>query len=268
MFIKICFLLASILIASGDVSLLTPKPRLDGRIVGGVEIDIRDAPWQVTMQTMGEHLCGGSIISKKWILTAAHCTTTSLVKSDPERVLIKSGTSLHRDGTKSKVKRIINHPKWDATTVDYDFSLLELETELELDETRKVIKLANNRYRYRDGTMCLVTGWGDTHKSNESTDKLRGIEVPIYPQEKCKKAYLKQGGITDRMICAGFQKGGKDACQGDSGGPLALWLGGKTNDAELIGVVSWGFGCARPKYPGVYGSVSSVREWISEVTGI
>lgn len=195
---------------SGDVSVLKPNPRLDGRIVGGIEMDIRDAPWQVTMQTMGRHLCGGSIIGAKWILTAAHCTTSPNVQSNPEKILIKTGTSLHREGAISKVKRIVDHPKYDDSTVDYDFALLELETELELGETRKVIKLADSTNHYSEGSICLVTGWGDTHKSNESTKKLRGTEVPIYPQDKCKKAYRKQGHITERMICAGFQKGGKD----------------------------------------------------------
>lgn len=194
----------------GDVSVLAPKPRLDGRIVGGAEIDIRDAPWQVTIQRMGRHFCGGSIIGAKWILTAAHCTTSRQVQSNPEKILIKSGTSLHRNGPISKVIRIVVHPKWDVATVDYDFALLELETELKLDETRNVIKLAEIANHYSEGSMCLVTGWGDTHKSNESTQKLRGTEVPIYPQDNCNKAYRKQGGITDRMICAGFQKGGKD----------------------------------------------------------
>lgn len=192
------------------MSVLTPKSRLDGRIVGGVEIDIRDAPWQITIQSMGRHLCGGSIIGAKWILTAAHCTTSQEVQSNPEKIVIKSGTSLYPEGAISKVNRIVDHPKWNKKTLDYDFALLELETELKLGETRKVIKLADSTNHYSDGSMCFVSGWGDTHKSNVSTQKLRGTEIPIYPQEKCKKAYRKQGGITERMICAGFQKGGKD----------------------------------------------------------
>lgn len=243
---------------TGDVSVLLPKPRLDGRIVGGVEIDIKDAPWQVTMQTMGRHLCGGSIIGSKWILTAAHCTTSPQVKSNPEKILIKSGTSSHREGVISKVKQIFDHPKYNDESVDYDFALLELETGLEFGDTRKAIKLAESNDHYG---LCLVTGWGDTLNGKASTHKLHGTEIPIYPQEKCKKAYRKQGFITERMICAGFQNGGKDSCQGDSGGPLSC-------EGKLVGVVSWGYGCAKPKFPGVYARVQSVREWISEVTGI
>lgn len=95
------------------MSILEPKPQLNGRIVGGFEIDITSAPWQVSLQsTNRRHFCGGSIISSKFILTAAHCTTSELVKSDPKRVKIKSGASIHREGAEKNVKRPLNHPKY------------------------------------------------------------------------------------------------------------------------------------------------------------
>lgn len=85
--------------------------------------------------------------------------------------------------------------------------------------------------------------------------------VPIVNQKKCARAYQNVGTITDRMICAGYDKGGRDACQGDSGGPLVA------NDV-LIGVVSWGQGCAMANFPGVYSRVATVRNWINEYTGV
>lgn len=85
--------------------------------------------------------------------------------------------------------------------------------------------------------------------------------MPIVNQEICAKAYKNFGTITDRMICAGYDKGGKDACQGDSGGPLVV-------DNVLVGVVSWGYDCAQPNYPGVYSRVASVRNWISEQSDV
>lgn len=229
MLFNICLLLASFLIASVDVKVL--KPKMDGRIVGGFEIDIKDVPWQVSLHTNGSHFCGGSIISPKWILTAAHCTLyvssnisiitwanitlllsfhSRKIDSDPKRLVIKSGTNFHENGTESKVKRIIADAKYSNQTRTYDFALLELENELELDETRKVIKLAESNDHHIDGSMCLVTGWGSTRNENESTDKLRGVEVPIFPQEECNKLYEEKGGITSSMICAGYKIGQKD----------------------------------------------------------
>lgn len=90
---------------------------------------------------------------------------------------------------------------------------------------------------------------------------MRAALVPIVNQEKCATAYKNLAPITDRMICAGFDKGGKDACQGDSGGPLV-------SNNVLVGVVSWGYGCAQANYPGVYSRVASVRNWISEQSGV
>lgn len=207
---------------------------LDERIVGGFEIDIKDVPWQVSLQKNGSHFCGGSIISPKWILTAAHCMYvfhfspnqnlllelmlyyyyyhhSRNVNSDPEHLIIKSGTNFHQNGTESKVKRIIEDPKYCRRTRTYDFALLELESELELDETRQVIKLAEWNDHHVDGSMCLVTGWGLTRNASEPENILRGVKVPIYPQAECNKAYEKIGAITSSMICAGYKEGGKDS---------------------------------------------------------
>lgn len=130
--------------------------------------------------------------------------------SDPEKLIVKSGTNFHQKGFESKVKRIIEDPKYFRQTRTFDFALLELENELELDETRKVIKLAESNDHHIDGSMCLVTGWGMTRNQSESTDMLRGVEVPIFPQDKCNKLYEEKGGITSSMICAGLIEGGKD----------------------------------------------------------
>lgn len=87
------------------------------------------------------------------------------------------------------------------------------------------------------------------------------VTVPTVTRQKCQDAYGPQNPITDRMICAGITEGGKDSCQGDSGGPL-------TAHGVLQGLVSWGYGCARPKYPGVYTNVANLRSWIKETSGV
>lgn len=104
---------------------------------------------------------------------------------------------------------------------------------------------------------------GNTQNSNESSETLRAAIVPIVNQAYCNKQY--DGAITPRMICAGIQEGGKDSCQGDSGGPL---VDENNGNLRLVGVVSFGRGCAQPNYPGVYARVTSVRKWIKTVSGI
>uniref|UniRef100_A0AAG5DUS1 Peptidase S1 domain-containing protein n=1 Tax=Anopheles atroparvus TaxID=41427 RepID=A0AAG5DUS1_ANOAO len=104
---------------------------------------------------------------------------------------------------------------------------------------------------------ALVSGWGSTHNPDESALVLRAATVPLANHERCSEVYLGYGGVTESMICAGYEEGGKDSCQGDSGGPLVC-------AGQLTGVVSWGKGCAEPGYPGVYAKVSEAFEWIEQ----
>lgn len=132
------------------------------------------------------------------------------------RVRIGSSSN-DKGGTLHKIKRIVQHKKFSPITIDFDFSLLKLADKIEFSDTTQPIALPGVRDRVRDNTTCLVTGWGDTQSPDESWDELRGAEVPIVNQQKCSEAYSSFNDITPRMLCAGFDKGGKDACQGDSG---------------------------------------------------
>lgn len=133
-----------------------------------------------------------------------------------ENILVRIGSTTYtKDGSLHKVKRIVQHEQFNSKTIDYDFSLLELEESVEYGANAKSIALPNVSDKVAVNQTTLVTGWGDT-QSSESRQKLRGAEVPIVSQDKCMNAYKRFGGITARMICAGFDKGGKDACQGDN----------------------------------------------------
>uniref|UniRef100_A0A1B0D0U7 Vitamin K-dependent protein C n=1 Tax=Phlebotomus papatasi TaxID=29031 RepID=A0A1B0D0U7_PHLPP len=148
---------------------------------------------------------------------------------------------------------------------DYDFCILELQDLIQYDNTRRPIQLPKAGEDIENETILLTSGWGATQNVAESNDHLRAVEVPKMDQFECTLKYLFQNIITDRMFCAGVRGGGKDACQGDSGGPIVKT---GTDGPRLVGVVSWGVGCALPQYPGVYGRLSRVRDWITQITDL
>lgn len=114
-----------------------------------------------------------------------------------------------------KIKRIIQNEMFNSFSIDWDYSLLELEESIEFNEKTQPITLVDVDQQLSDNTMCLVTGWGNT-QSTDSNELLRGAELPIVNQQKCASVYKRfMAGITPRMICAGLEKGGKDSCQGN-----------------------------------------------------
>ncbi|KAK9751337.1 Trypsin [Popillia japonica] len=254
----IAFILGAVLLATANANVPEPfSPRLDGRIVGGSSVDISKHPYQVSLLLLGSHVCGGAIISEKYVVTAAHCT----YRTSTEAFSVRVGSSIRNSGgTVVKVEAIYQHPNFDYFTVDYDISVLSLSSSLNFDSNIAAIKLPSENQEFAAGIESVVTGWGDTAQGGPSADQLQAVRVPLVSLSDCQAAYSPYN-ITDRMLCAGIKEGGKDACQGDSGGPLVI-------DDVLVGVVSWGIGCAQPEYPGVYASVPNLRSYISEVSGI
>ncbi|KOX79695.1 Trypsin-1, partial [Melipona quadrifasciata] len=233
--------------------------RMDGRIVGGEETTIYAAPYQVSLRVSGQHVCGGSIIAKNWIVTAAHCATYSTNKYQVHAgsTNVNSGGSLHH------VQQIIKHESYGGRNIPVnDIALFRLAQPLQLDNSRKAVPLNQAGVSSLVGKHGLVTGWGVTHQSGSGIPQvLRKVSVPIISMESCRTAYKSLGRIPDGEICAGFSQGGKDSCQGDSGGPFVV-------DGKLVGIVSWGKGCATPHYPGVYTEVAHYRQWIKQHSGV
>ncbi|XP_052899190.1 trypsin-5-like [Anopheles moucheti] len=241
--------------------LIRPVLRLPSsakRIVGGFVIDITDAPYQVSLQYGNEHNCGGSILSERWILTAAHC----IHDDSSSELTVRVGSSEHASGGKViRVARVVSHPHHGSSSNSYDIALLELESELIFSNKIQPVVLPEQDASVEEGTMGTVTGWGMTLSESESNDVLRATNVPTVNQQECNKAYQSYGGITEQMFCAGYKHGGQDTCRQDSGGPFIA-------EGKQIGVISWGHECALAGYPGVYTRVASVRDWISEISGV
>lgn len=167
------------------------------------------------------------------------------------------------------VARIIDHPDYDRFQLTGDISLLQLAAPVQLTDYIRPICLPSVEDEVLVGTQCTISGWGATQNSGENNDVLRDAEVPILSNNQCNN-WLQQSQrefdtnfITKENICAGLREGGKDSCQGDSGGPLAC--PNTQGRYSLEGVVSWGFGCADRKSPGVYTRVSEFLPWITEM---
>lgn len=227
-----------------------------GRIVGGEEADIEDHPWQASLQVLGFHFCGGSIISPDVILTAGHCTT-----HPASMITVRVGSSRKSSGgTLFTVKKIERHEDFKTNRYgipENDVAILKLSRSIQLSETAQPVQLFAQREEANEGVLATITGWGAIREGTSTTDVLRTVDVPIITKAECSKAYSSFGGVPNGQICAAYPEGGKDSCQGDSGGPLVI--GGRQ-----AGIVSWGNGCAREGYPGVYTEIAAVRDWLAK----
>ena len=245
-----------------------------GRIVGGVDADIKNYSWQVALtNTSYQQFCGGSVIDKNWILTAAHCLENV---SSPGLIRIRSGVTnrLHNTGQDRQVSEIILHPDYSNNGYRFDAALVRLATPLDLtDPNVSKIPLVTPIWGIQGvadpGAMAAITGWGATSYNGPSSNILQVGFVPVVSNGEANNPSSYGGGVRPEMIAAGFLGvGGVDACQGDSGGPLAVPDPASPVGYRLAGITSFGVECGAPNYPGVYARVSAITDWIEETTGI
>jgi len=231
------------------------------RIIGGFVADEDRHQYSVSLQSDG-HFCGGSLILKDVVLTAAHCLGGSI------DVMIGRHDFGDADGEIISAKWQIEHPGYDTTTDEFDLALIVLSRPVEI--AVPLITLNEDSSYPSPGTIAHVMGWGSINGNpNEPMpppEEMHMVDVEVISNQQCED--LERGGasygeygfdIYESNICTYTEK--KDACQGDSGGPLIV-RGNDVSQDTLIGVVSWGVGCAY--LPGVYGRVSESYGWIQD----
>ncbi|XP_042665450.1 transmembrane protease serine 7 [Centrocercus urophasianus] len=234
---------------------------LISRIVGGTNTKEGEWPWQVSLHFVGAAYCGASVISKEWLISAAHCFQGSKL-ADPRAWRAHLGMRIQgRAKFVSAVRRIIVHEYYNSRNYDYDIALLQLSKPWPdtMSHVIQPICVPPFSHKVRSGEKCWITGWGQKQEvDDEGAAILQKAEVEIIDQTLCHSTY---GIITARMFCAGLMSGRRDGCKGDSGGPLSCQ---SNEDGKwfLTGIVSWGYGCGRPNFPGVYTRVSNLAPWI------
>ncbi|XP_030193504.1 atrial natriuretic peptide-converting enzyme isoform X1 [Gadus morhua] len=260
----------SVLCAKEDCGLRpAPPPRAAPhrrkRILGGRASRPGRWPWQCSLQSGASgHICGCVLIGPKWALTVAHCFEG---RESAELWQVVLGlNNLDHPGAHSQtrgVRSIIVHPRYNRAVVDYDISIIQLETEVEETEFVRPVCLPDLDQLPLPDAYCYITGWG--HTGNRMPFKLQEGEVRIISLSHCQ-SYFDMKTITSRMLCAGFEAGTVDSCMGDSGGPLVCEeqdAAGPLGRWTLFGLTSWGSVCfSKVLGPGVYSNVTHFTPWI------
>ncbi|XP_044757149.1 trypsin-3-like [Coccinella septempunctata] len=224
-------------------------------IAGGEPADIKDFPYQVSLR-LGNAKCGGAILNEKYILSAAHCT----YDVDPKEIMVRAGSNLlNSGGVVIAVDATFQHESFDPVTYDYDIVILKLKEDLTFTDSISPIDLVPAGFIIEDNRLAIVTGYGAIGPDGPLAKSLQKVDLPLISTETCQTIYGSEY-ITERMFCAGYAVGGKDACPGDSGGAIVL-------DGKVIGLVSFGPACAAPNSPGGYTKVSEFRSFIDSIIG-
>ena len=206
--------------------------------------------------------CGGTLVGDKYVITAAHCTDGQAASGLFVRVGDTSlDTEFEATAMTIAVSAIKQHPQYDSSTTANDIAVLELASTVSLTDYPNIKPACLPSAGAKFPGDSLVSGWGTIGSGSYLNSWLYEVNVTTFADGNCG---AMNNYMTDDMLCAGLMQGGKDACQGDSGGPLVAADPAQNNWLSLIGVVSWGFGCAGEDALGIYAEVSHFYDWLNQ----
>ncbi|ESO95863.1 hypothetical protein LOTGIDRAFT_175076 [Lottia gigantea] len=215
-----------------------------------------------SLRRSNSHICGGSLVKSQsgtqYYITAAHCVYGGNANSYSVKFGSHFRTTSESGSVTRSVSKITMHPNYNAQNLRNDIAVLTLSSQVTESDRIKPICWASRGYTNNE--EAIVIGWGTLTEGGSSPNNLQEVSKPILSTSSCSS--LVSGFDSNTMLCSGLINGGKDACQGDSGGPLFTSRGGIY---ELTGVVSWGYGCARPNNPGVYADTYKLGSWVDSI---
>ncbi|XP_061213368.1 chymotrypsin-C-like [Neopsephotus bourkii] len=235
------------------------------RVVGGEDAVPHSWPWQISLQYIQNgkwyHTCGGTLIETNWVLTAAHCISSTLTY----RVVLGKQVLSDEEELGSVavgVEKIIVHKNWNSFLIINDIALIKLAEEVQESETIQVACLPPAGQILENNYPCYVTGWGRLWTNGPLADVLQQALLPVVDYETCSQWSWWGIHVLPSMICAGGD-GVISSCNGDSGGPLNCPFEGRW---EVAGIVSFGsgLGCNTLRKPTVFTRVSAYIDWIHE----
>lgn len=231
------------------------------KIVGGNDSREGAWPWVVALYFNDQQVCGASLVSRDWLVSAAHCVYgRNLEPSKWKAVLgLYMASNLTSPQIETRlIDQIVINPHYNKRRKDSDIAMMHLELKVNYTDYIQPICLPEENQVFSPGRICSIAGWGTLAYQGSTADVLQEADVPLLSNEKCQQQ-MPEYNITENMVCAGYEAGGVDSCQGDSGGPLMCQ---ENNRWLLAGVTSFGYQCALPNRPGVYARVPRFTEWI------
>nr|AAO21124.1 elastase B [Danio rerio] len=257
------FVVLAVLVVGAYSCGLPTFPPIVTRVVGGVDVRPNSWPWQISLQYKSGsnwyHTCGGSLIDKQWVLTAAHCISSSRIN----RVLLGKHSMSQEETSVVMGWKIIVHEAWDSFTIGKDIALIKLEIAVTIGTPITPACLPEAGDVLPHNAPCYVTGWGRFYINGPLADILQQAFLPVVDHATCSKSDWWGSQVTTSMVCAGGD-GVVAGCNGDSGGPLNC--AGSDGAWEVHGIVSFGSGlsCNYNKKPTVFTRVSAYSDWISK----